>query len=301
MVPQLEAFVEVARRRSVTAAAEALFVTQPALTARLNALEATLGATLLVRRRRGGAQLTEAGRIYLPYAERALEAVHEGGGVLAALAEGRAGQIAVGASPAVSTYALPPILHRFAESHPGVQLAVRTGHSEEVLELVKREQVDVALIRSLRDPEIESFTLYEDQLILVVHAGHRFAASGRARMRELGEEQFLMFDRASSYHELTSALFRESGLAPRGLMELDNIDSAKKMVEQGLGIALLPKIAVADELRAGRLVQVRILGAEPVHRPIVAIRRLDAPPSPATDAFLRCLRAMRPELQAAAG
>jgi DNA-binding transcriptional LysR family regulator len=301
VLAQLEAFVEVAHRRSVTAAAEALYVTQPALTARLNALERTIGAQLLVRRRRGGAQLTPQGHAFLPYAERALESVRDGRTLLTALAEGRAGQVAIGASPAVSTYALPPILSRFAATNPGVQLAVRTGHSEEVLELVKRERVDVALIRSLRDPEIESFTLYEDQLILVVHAGHRFAAAGRARLRELGEEQFLMFDRASSYHELTSALFRESGLAPRGLMELDNIDSAKKMVEQGLGIALLPKIAVADELRAGRLSQVRILGAQPVHRPIVAIRRLDAPPAPATDAFLRLLRAMRPELQAAAG
>src|SRR4051812_3628793 len=137
MLAQLQAFVEVARRRSVTAAAAALFVTQPALTARLNSLEAALGAQLLHRRRRGGAQLTEQGRVFLPYAERAVEAVAQGRLVLDALAEGRGGQVAIGCSPAVSTYALPRILRRFAETHPGVQLAVRTGHSEEVIELVK--------------------------------------------------------------------------------------------------------------------------------------------------------------------
>ena len=302
MLHQLEAFVEVAHRRSVTAAAEALFVTQPALTARLNALEAALGTDLLVRRRRGGAQLTEAGRAYLPYAERALEAVRDGTQLLHAMAEGRAGQVAIGASPAVSTYALPPILHRFAERNPGVQLAVRTGHSEEVLELVKREQVEVALIRALRDPEIETFTLYEDELVLVVHPDHAFAGRGRVRLQELADEQFVLFDRASSYHELTNALFRRSGVLPRGLMELDNIDSAKKMVEQGLGIALLPKIAVAGEVADGRLHLVRILDAQAPRRPIVAVRRLDAPPaSAAAQAFLRLLRAMRPELQELAG
>jgi DNA-binding transcriptional LysR family regulator len=84
MHPQLEAFVEVVRRGSVTAAARSLYVTQPALTARLNALERTVGSPLLVRRR-GGVRLTEAGRAFLPYAERALQAIADGRTVLAEL------------------------------------------------------------------------------------------------------------------------------------------------------------------------------------------------------------------------
>jgi len=302
MLAQLEAFVEVARRRSVTAAAQALFVTQPALTSRLNSLESTLGAQLLHRRRRGGAQLTEQGRVFLAYAERAVEAVREGRLVLDALAQGRAGQIAVGCSPAVSTYVLPTILRRFAETHPGVQLAVRTGHSEEVIELVKREQVEIGLIRALPDPQVETFMLYEDRLVLVVHPSHPFAAAGRARLAQLSGERFILFDRESSYHELTSALFRRSGVSPRGLMELDNIDAAKKMVEEGLGMTLLPRIAVAEETAAGRLVVVEIAGVEPLRRPIVAVRAANAPPpSPAAADFLELLHALRPELQAAAG
>src|SRR2546421_12572081 len=106
MLPQLEAFVEVVRRGSVTGAARALFVTQPALTARLNALERDVGAPLLLRRR-GGIRLTPAGRAFLPYAERALHAVGEGRSVLAELRRGAAGHVAVCASPIVSTYALP--------------------------------------------------------------------------------------------------------------------------------------------------------------------------------------------------
>jgi DNA-binding transcriptional LysR family regulator len=295
---QLEAFVEVARLGNVGRAAERLFVTQPAVTARLKALEREFGTELFVRTSRG-MRLSESGQALLPYARRALQAVTDGRSVLAELEQGAAGHVAIGASPAVSTYALPAILKRFARSHPGVRVAVRTGHSEEVLDLLKRDEVAVALIRSLRDPEIASFTLYEDELVLVVHPGHRFGAE--TRLAELARERFIMFDRASSYHELTSALFLQAGIVADGAMEMDNSDSAKKMVEQGLGVAFLPAVAVADDVRAKRLRTVRIRDRRPPRRPIVAVRRRDAgEPSGATGAFLDLLREMRPELQAAA-
>ena len=172
MHPQLEAFVEVVRLGSVTGAARALFVTQPALTARLNALERTVGAPLLVRRR-GGVRLTEAGRAFLPYAERALQAVADGRDVLTELERGVAGHVAVCASPIVSTYALPTILKRFSETHPGVQVAVRTGHSEEMIELGQARRGRRRVLRAFDDPAVEQFTLYEDELVLVVHATHR--------------------------------------------------------------------------------------------------------------------------------
>lgn len=300
MHPQLQAFVEVARLGSVTRAAEALYVTQPALTARLNSLEKTIGASLLVRRR-SGVRLTQAGRAFLPYAERALQAVGEGRAVLAELEHGAAGHVAIGASPAVSTYALPHILKRFAGTHPDVQVTVRTGHSEEVLELIKLGEVDLGLIRTLHDPDIEQFTLYEDALVLVVHPSHPFAERGEVHLAELAAQHFILFDRASSYHELATALFLEAGIVLRGSMELDNIDSAKKMVQQGLGVAFLPQVAIVDEVRGGALQVVRLLDRSPSRRPIVAARRRHAgEPLGATLAFLELLLEMRPELQAAA-
>ncbi len=88
---------------------------------------------------------------------------------------------------------------------------------------------------------------------------------------------------------------------PRAVMELDNIDSATKMVEQGLGVAFLPHVAVADEVRSGRLRIVGIADRQPPRRPIVAVRSRDAgEPLGSTAAFLALLREMRPELQAAA-
>ena len=271
---QLEAFVHVARTGSVSRAAERVFVTQPALTARLQALERELGGPLFARTRRG-MRLTETGSAFLPYAERALEVVAAGSRVVQEVARGEAGELVLGAAPAVSTYVLPPLLKQFAESHPKLRLSVKTGHSEEVLDMVLRDAVQIGLVRELRHPEIESDPFYEDELVLVAARGHAFAQAGGAELAELAGEQLILFDRTSSYHALTNAFFREAGVEPRGVMELDNIDSAKKMVEEGLGVALLPRTAVAHELALGVLAAVPIAGAEPVRRQIVAIRRRD--------------------------
>jgi DNA-binding transcriptional LysR family regulator len=293
---QIAAFVETARRQSVSRAAEALFISQPALTARIKGLESDLGAQLFVRGPRG-MRLTDAGDAFLPYAVRALETLTDGRMQVNALERGGAGRLVIGAAPAVSTYVLPPLLKRFSEGFPRVSISVRTGHSEEILDLVLREQVTIGLVRALKHPDILSTPLYEDRLVLVVEPDHPFAGAGRIRMKELAEEQLVQFDRTSSYHDLTSALFVTAGVSPAGRMELDNIDAAKKMVEQGFGVALLPQTSVADELEAGTLAEVKVVDATPVRRKIVAITRRDAgPPAGQAKAFLGTFEEIRDEL-----
>ena len=142
-VAGLESFLAVARCGNLTAAARELHVTQPGLTARLQRLEAELGTELLVRLPRG-VRLTAAGRALLPYAERAVESLEQGTAAVRDLVRGTGGRIEIGAAPAVSTYVLPRALQRFAAEHPAVSLGVRTGHSEELLELVLSEQVQIA-------------------------------------------------------------------------------------------------------------------------------------------------------------
>ncbi|HEX2141872.1 MAG TPA: LysR family transcriptional regulator substrate-binding protein, partial [Candidatus Limnocylindria bacterium] len=101
--------------------------------------------------------------------------------------------------------------------------------------------------------------------------------------------------RTSSYHELTSAIVRQAGIAPRGRLEVDNIDAAKRMVEQRLGIALLPRTSVQAEVGGGRLVPVAITDMPPVRRQIVVARRRDAGEvTPVLDAFLSTLDDLRP-------
>src|SRR6266850_1910050 len=109
----------------------------------------------------------------------------------------------------------------------------------------------------IRHPEIELIPVLEDEMLLVVAARHPFAARGKVRMDELAAERLILFDRTSSYHELTSSLFRQAGVVPASTLELDNVEAAKKMVQQGLGVALLPRMALAAELRSRSLRPVR--------------------------------------------
>jgi DNA-binding transcriptional LysR family regulator len=291
---RVQAFVSVARLGSISRAAEELFVTQPALTARLQAMERDLDAQLFVRSRHGS-RLTEAGRALLPHAERALAALTRGREAVQEVASGSAGRLTIGAAPAISTYVLPAMLHRFQARHPNVRLSVRSGHSEEVLEMVLRDEVEIGLMRPIQHPEVTTTLLYEDEVVLVVHRGHRFAAAGQVRMAELAAENLILFDRTSSYHELTSAIVRQAGISPRGQLEVDNIDAAKRMVEQRLGIALLPRTSVQAEIGGGRLVPVSVTDMPPVRRQIVVARRRDAGElSPVLAAFLATLDDLRP-------
>lgn len=291
---RIEAFVQVARTGSISRAAEALFVTQPAVTSRLQALERSMGVTLLVRSRHGS-RLTDAGNVLLPHAQRALAALARGREAVEEVRTGGAGRLTIGAAPAVSTYVLPAMLHRFQADHPGVRLSVRSGHSEEVLEMVVREEVEIGLMRPIQHPEVTTTLLYEDEVVLVVHRGHRFATAGHVRMAELASEHLILFDRTSSYHELTSAIVRQAGISPRGQLDVDNIDAAKRMVEQRLGISMLPRTAVQSEVGAGRLVPVTVTDMPPVRRQIVVARRRDAGElSPVLAAFLATLDGLRP-------
>jgi len=275
LLSQIEAFLTVAERRSVSDAATVLFVSQPALTTRIKNFERELGVELFVRTPRG-MRLTAEGRAFRTHAQRAVQSLNEGTQLLRELREGHVGELQVGAAPAISTYVLPLVLRRFQAAFPNVHLIVRTGHSEEVLELVLREQVQVGLVRDLPHAAIVSSPLYEDEIVLVVNPGHRFGEQPVIEVTELAGERLILFDRTSSYFVLTSAFFREAGVLPWGVMELDNVDATKKMVEHGLGIAFLPYTAVRSELAAATLQEVGIAGYEPVRRSIVAIRRRDA-------------------------
>lgn len=277
---QIEGFVEIARLGNMRRAAEILSISQPALTARLQGLEQELGAPLF-RRTHAGMVLTPAGRAFLPHADQAIEAIRSGTSLVRELEHGVIGELAFAVAPAVSAYVLPEILVRFTERHPDVRLRVRTGHSEEILDLVVRGEVELGIVRQLRDPRVRSRPLYEDELVLVARPDHPFAVAGTIDVTEISHAQLILFDRTSSYYELTIAMFRAAGVVPRGITEVDNIEGAKRMVERGLGVALLPGTAVADALPEGSLREITLAGGDPIRRQIVAIERLgERPTSP---------------------
>jgi DNA-binding transcriptional LysR family regulator len=282
---QLDAFLTVARTGRLGPAARELHVTQPALTARIRRLEQAVGGTLFVRSRRG-MRLSQAGRVFLPFAERALESLEEGSRLASDVAGAGHGVLVLAAPPAVSAYVLPDLLAQFTRAHPEVELSVRTGHSEEVLQLVLDEQVQLGLTRELQHPEVTATAVYEDALVLVAPPGHPFAGRDAVAMAEVAEERLILFDQRSSYHELTASLFRGAGLRPRAVMELDSSGAAARMVEHGLGVSLLPASAVRALVDQGTLVEVKLADAPRVRRRIIAIHRSDVPPPPPARALL---------------
>jgi DNA-binding transcriptional LysR family regulator len=239
-------------------------------------------------------RLTDAGRGFLPYAERAMRALRDGRQALEEVRAGVAGHLLLAAAPAVSTYLLPSILEGFAERHPRVEVAVRTGHSEDVQQMVLRDEVQLGLGRALIHPEIELRPFYEDHLVLAVDPEHRFTRERSVRMEDVGRERLILFDITSSYRELTEAAFLSAGVVPRFVMELDNIESAKKMVQRRLGIALLPSSSIRQEQADGSLWIVPVADLPQVPTRIVSMRRKDAgPPAGAVKAFLELLNHRR--------
>jgi DNA-binding transcriptional LysR family regulator len=288
VLPQILAFLEVARRGNLSRAAEALYVSQPTLTARLQGLEAELGEQLFVRTRRG-MRLTEAGEAFLPYAEHTVQAISDGRDRLSELRRGTVGKLLLGAPSTVSTYALPALLARFTAEHPGVRLSVMTGTSEEILELVLHDRIQIGLMRALGHPEVEAVPVYSDALLAVVSPSHRLAGR-KVRLAELAGESLVLFGRSSSYRAFTHAVFRQAGVMPDSVLELDNIEAAKKMVEHGIGISLVPHSAVTGELASGVLSVVDLVDTTLPHREIVAVRRHDAgPPSGTVATFMTLL------------
>jgi DNA-binding transcriptional LysR family regulator len=285
LLRQLECFLAVARLGNVSRAAEEMYLTQPTLTTRIKALEDEVGDQLFVRTSRG-MRLTEAGKEFMPYAERCLGSLEEGRQRLRELRDASGGRLSLGTAPGVGTYALPAILERFTVAHPRVSVSVRTGHSEDVLEMVLKEEVQLGLAREVSHPEVESMQLYEDELVLVVDPQHRFTEKGSAELAEVGREQLILFDHASSYYELTRSLFRNAGIREFPAIELDNIEAAKRMVEHRLGVAFLPRTAVVRSVAAGHLCLIEVEDSPEIQRPIVALRRRDVPLTGTVRAFL---------------
>ncbi len=285
---QLDAFIAAAECGSFSRAAEILSVAQPSLSNRIQSLEREVGQSLFERMGRG-VKLTDAGHSFLPYAQRVIRTLNDGLFVLEGTREGTMGRLMIGTAPAVGAYVLPRLLKAFHDNHDGVDVSVRTGHSEHVLQMVLEDEVQIGFGRPIMHPDVRTITLYRDELALVVSANHRYAKRGAVSVADLEGESLIAFDRESSYYTLILGLFRDLGIVPHQQMFLDSIEATKKMVEQNLGIALLPAVSIDRELKLGTLHKVHLNTPEPVHRDIAMMYRRNKPQSGPMEAFLDLL------------
>lgn len=285
---QLEALIQVAAHRSFSRAAEALGLTQPSVTARIQALERDLGEPLFERNGRG-VRLTEMGTSFLPHAQRVLKALQDGRDAVQAMRELEAGTLRLGAAPTISTYVLPGLLKEFGSRYPGLEVSVRTEYSDQIAQMVLADEVEVGLERSFTHADVVTVPLYEDEVVLVTSPSHPFAERATVSIDEVGQGRLIMFNRGSGYYTLVDNALRQAGVLVSPTMELDNMEATKKMVEEGLGIAILPKVAVERELERGELHQVQIHGLQMPRRQIAVIYRKGRPLGRAAKAFVSLL------------
>jgi len=295
---QLEAFHAVARHRSFTRAAETLHLTQPAVTRQIAALESELKTRLFDRLGRT-VRLTAAGEALHRYAEPILRLAREAREAVADIESGAGGRLTVGASNTLATYVLPPLLRRFRAAHGRVEIAVHTGVSGRVLDMARAGEVDVGLVTSAGeepgDESLTALTLADYETCVVLPPGHPLleSASRKAGMAAaaLADVPLILMEPGTNLRAYVDRLLGAAGVEEQVAMELDNVEAIKRMIEAGLGVSLLPRVAVNDEVNAGRLAALPLADFPRANRRILLVWRRDKYLSAPLRRFIALLQA----------
>jgi DNA-binding transcriptional LysR family regulator len=273
---QLETFREVVRQGSFTAAARALHMTQPAVSAHVKALEVALGARLLERDGKG-VRLTASGRLVLEAAETALGAVEE---VARRVRESMAperGRIVLACGDTVALHLLPPVLTAFRATHPEAEVAVQNHGSRAILELVLKREADLGIVTrpAWLDPALWARTLVADPFVLAVPREHRLAGGAR-RLHDLDGEAAVLLSRTTETRGLIDRGLEAAGTHLKVALESPNLEVVKAYVASGLGLSILPRLALTDVDRL-RMVLLPLPEGIPPRR-ITVVRRKDRVP-----------------------
>jgi DNA-binding transcriptional LysR family regulator len=283
---QLQYFAAVARHRSFTRAAAALYVTQPALSQQIRRLEAELGLALL-RRTSQGVELTAAGADLLGHAEAAIAEV-EAARALMDRHAGASRGVARVAATAADAPRLPEALAAFHAEHPGIQVALRQGSAAEVVDLTRRGAVDVAVLALAGEPPsgVDAHALGDEPLRLAVAAGDPLAGAGDVAVGDLQGRPFILAEPGSALREAVLAATQRAGFSPLPLFEVGDPHTVRFLVRAGLGISLVPASWLE---RPGPIVGAADLSDPPRHR--LSLLTPAAGPSPAGRLLFARLRA----------
>jgi len=252
----LEIFVSIARLGGVTRAAGQLHRSQPAITRRIKLLEDHLGTPLL-ERGRSGAMLTDAGRAFLPYAEAVLASLKDGTQAVQALQEGDHGVVALAIVGTLAGTTIVRQLRRFSARHKNARLELRTANSFEVSDMVRRGEVSLGL-RYFGDPspELVSRQVSEERIVVVCSAQHQWGGKRLRQPEQLRGNQWFslpMTRHRDSFAHLVARQLASAGLDDVPVMAIDSMTAQKRLIEAGIGIALLPESSIQEELRLGTL------------------------------------------------
>jgi DNA-binding transcriptional LysR family regulator len=262
---QLVSFCKIVELGGFGKAAEAIYVTQPAVSQQVRLLEKELGVALFHRRGREVA-LTEAGQVFYGYARQIVQLMEDARQAMEEHKGTVAGELIVGASTIPGEHLLLPLLTRFQAQFPGVKVRTAIADTARITEEVRTGRVEVGLVGARSDEEDLLFQPFgADRLVLVVSAHHPWAEREEVSMEELCRESFLLREPGSGTRTALESCLRESGLSLSDLnvvMELGSTEAIKNAVLAGTGVSILSEQAVLPELRAGLLWAVSCAGQE---------------------------------------
>ena len=289
---QLEAFLEAANRGSFRRAADALYLSQPSVSARVQTLESEVGVALFHRTARG-VRLTDMGRIFLPFAQRSIETLRRGREVLESVRQTSAGILNMATARVIGTYVLPETLQKFQQLYPDANLHIKVGGSSDVLQMVVDEEVQLGLARFMQHPDVDALHLYDEEAVLVVHPGHSFTKTRVAAMSQVAQEPLIVYDPGdpgSSYFQFINRVCRDAGVTAKVEMNLDSVEAAKNMVRLGLGVSFLPRSAVRREVEFESLILIDLAEVPPVLLPTYLLLRRGQEIGPTARSFLKLLQ-----------
>jgi DNA-binding transcriptional LysR family regulator len=272
----LDTFLAVHRRGGISNAAKFLHRSQPAISRRIALLEQELGVPLF-ERAAGRTLLSDAGRVLVPYAERAVAAAQDAGQAIRALTRQASGPVSLAVTGTLADGRLSGIMKEFARAHPDVTLALRTATSAEVSALVRCGEVTIGLrYNPDRSRDLDCERILSERLQVVCAPDHPLADRRVKRLAQLAGERWIAFPEIPGRPEIAAAhvfaLFLAQGLGEVVWTAVDSLTAQKRLVEAGLGLALLAQSHVAEELGSGAIATIAVGDLAASHN-IVSITR----------------------------
>src|SRR5262249_2031892 len=285
----LKVFCDVVETRSFSVAASQNFVTQSAVSQQIRTLEERYGRRLL-ERTRGNVQLTPAGEVLYQVSKEIVQRYQDMEARLQVIAQRVAGTVRVATVHSIGLYELSAQIKRYLKAYPQVHLHLEYSRSSKIYEDALRGQIDLGVVAyPSRRPQITVLPFREDRLVLACPPNHPLARHRQVSIRKLQGEQLVGYERDIPTRRETDRMLRRYGVEVRYVMELDNVETMKRVIEIGAGIAILPEPAVGPEVKAKSLAAVQ-LSDEHFLRPLGIIHRQGKHFSPATAKFIEFLR-----------
>jgi DNA-binding transcriptional LysR family regulator len=262
-IRQLRAFVAIAETGTFTAGAQRVHVTQAAISMQIRQLETEIGARVFVRAPRH-VILTEAGEQLLRRARHILREHDAAVDEIAELAGAERGRLRIGsASAMVLTEQLPSVLKELRKQHPAAEISVVSGTSEVLVDQILAGEVDIAFVSLPVDVRgIKTERLSDDQLVAIASPRHRLAKQKTISAYTLAGERLILGERGGNTRRLIDQFFAQAGVTIRVAMELSRQQAIRRMVEEDMGVGIVPLQSVKDDVEKGRLVRWWIEGAE---------------------------------------